>query len=247
MKNLLLIFIIVITVLTLYLKFNNNFNSRKIVYFYVTSSIYNYIKDVVVQYNKENNDGVNLNVITGSSGELIYKLDVTRKCDLMILASEYFAKLAENKKLVKSKKKFIQQVPVIIFSNAYNYTTIDIEDIFFNGYYSIAVGDLSFTGIGRKFSIIKANLERQYGKKIKVKNNIMLTNTVAQTISYLKSGIIDIGIVFENVALANNMKYVVFSKIYNETDMAYLIIPKCIKYNREVDNFIKFLYEKFNI
>lgn len=188
-------------------------------YWYLASAFIKPGKVISQQFNQQQTD--RLYIISGSCGQLLNKIEATRRGGIFTPSSEKFFEIAKDKNLVRKSHRLLVQTPVLGLSKT-GEEKIRVFDDIWNKKVRLTVGNPTMT-LGKTFSRLEKKMSS--AQKVKVLANIKSEAlTVNQIVSYLSLGVVDGGLIFDSLAKVNRLKYIPIPKTYNiKEEQAYLI------------------------
>ncbi len=218
------------------------------VYLYAASSLNKPVSEIAEKFNKEFSN-IKAVLITGGSGQLLNKIIFSKKADVYIPASEFFLKKAIESDIVVDHKSLIYQTPVFGLSAKSNKNIRDFNDLVEKNI-KIAFGRQNTMALGKIYAVIEKKLPKNIADKLRNKKSVEAIN-VSQIVNYLKSGVVDAGILFDSTAKINGLKYVKIPDEYNrkiKVSAALLNSGKRLTNSKKLFNFIlenKKIFKKY--
>ena len=213
-------------------------------YWFLASSMIKPGREITQKFNNENKN-VKVLLLSGGSGQLLSKILVSGKGDIYTPASKYFLDKTLKTGIVKSYTKLLEQKPVFGLTEKLDGQEITFENIV-SQHYKLAVGNPKTMTLGQTFLEIKEKMGSKLSAQIK-KNEYVYALSVAQIVNYVLSGAVDAGLMFDSVAMANDISYVKIPEKYNVPEYAYLVTLKSCTNIENVKVFEKYIYQHADI
>ena len=187
---------------------------------YLAASMTKPAKALAEKFNAEHEDmEILLNI--GSSGELISKMEVAKIGDIFIPASDGFLKQVQDKGFAVSAKPFLQQWPVFCLSKSGEELIKSFDDLAKPGLI-IALGNPKTTALGQNWAVIETKLPPEQAKAIRANMTIEAAQA-NQIVQYIKTDVVNAGLLFDSIAQANNFSYVSIPAEINVPETSYLV------------------------
>ena len=215
----------------------------KDIYFYVASSMAKPAAELTEKFNLTHKNKAVL--ITGGSGQLLNKILMSKKADIYIAASQFFLNKAKDKGIVIMTKDLLYQIPVFGLSKNNTKKISSFKDIY-SKKLKIALGRPETMALGKIYLEIENKFPENIKKKI-LENKAVEAVNVSQIVNYLKSNVVDAGILFDSAARANNLKYVEIPKDYNKTEKVSVALLNLCKNRENAKELFDFIFENKNI
>lgn len=197
---------------------------------YLAASMTKPAKILAEKFNAEHPDiAILLNI--GSSGELISKIEVAQIGDIFIPASDNFLQQVQNKGFAASHTPFLQQWPVFCLSKSGAENIKSFEDLAKPGLI-IAVGNPKTTALGQNWAVIETKLPKKQAEAIRANMTIEAAQA-NQIVQYLKTNVVNAGLLFDSIAKANNFSYVTIPAEVNVPETSYLVTLSFSKHTPE--------------
>ena len=184
-------------------------------------------------------------IIAGGSGILLQKIYFSKKGDIYMPGAEYFMSLAKKKKIILKSIDLIKQVPVFAYSPKTNYKITKLSDLCNNGI-KIALGDPKAMAMGKIYNKLKLKLPKRISECID-KYCIIKALNISQIQNYVKMNIVDVGLLFESVALNSHIPYFKIPEKFAVYDTAPLAILKYSSNVKKAKTLFKFIVKNIGI
>lgn len=212
--------------------------AKETVYWYLAASMTKPGQAVVNSFNAEDHP-FEVQLILGGSGQLLSRIVSSGKGDLYTPASAGFMNKAIQKKLVKTQIVLLYQTPVFGLSEKSKGKILTFDDLGKEGV-RIALGKPKTMALGAVYSDMEVRMGQQMWDAIQ-KNKVMEAINVSQIVNYIKSGIVDAGIVFDSTAKANGMDYIALPESVNQKIEVSTAVLAYTKHRKEVATFLGYL------
>ncbi|WP_022669722.1 substrate-binding domain-containing protein [Hippea alviniae] len=178
-------------------------------------------------------------IITGGSGQVLNEMLQTKKGAIYTLVDALFLKKAIKHKIVLKYDKILKLTPIFLISKSAESKIRTINDLAKAGV-RIAGGDTRAMCLGETFREIMNKLPKELREKIE-KNIVVRCLNVFQIVGYVKSGVVDAGIVLDKALVRDtNLKWIDIPEKCNVHRYGYVAL---IRYSnsekaKELYNFI---------
>lgn len=213
------------------------------IYWYLGAAMKKPAKEIVDQFNQENNSFMVVLVLSGS-GQLLSKISASQSGDIYTPGSDFFLHKAQKLGIVKRYRPFLIHYPVFGVSNRSLKT---IEDLAKPGV-RIAHGNIKAMAMGKVYQRIEEKMDPKIVAGIR-RNKVVEVLNGLQIISYLRQGIVDAGILPDAMARVQGIPYVEIPAKWNIPERAYFIrLTHTVPDNeKNVDIFERYLYNHLSI
>lgn len=177
-------------------------------------------KAVVEAYNQHHPQRP-VRLITGGSGQLLSKLQMARRGDLYTPSSAAFLEKARQAGVVGHVRLLLTQMPMFGLSTTGAEKVKRFSDLQKTGV-RIALGNPKTMALGRTYQMIEERMQPEMAAAFR-SNTILEAINISQIVNYLKTGVVDAGIIFDSVARANHLQMVAIPDELNQVNEAYLI------------------------
>ncbi len=232
------IFFLIITVLA------NSKSSAEELIWYVAASMLPPAKKVSELFNQQNKTHRVL-LITGGSGQLFSKIQLSKKGDIYSPASRYYLEVSQINGLSKKHSVFLIQTPVFGISKKGAHKISSFSDLLTPGV-KISVGNPQTMALGRLYLKIEEKMQAETIKGIRQNITVKALN-VTQIANYLKRNIVDAGTIFDTVALAHKIPYIEIPEDFNITSESFWIELSTGDKGLTVALFKAFIYENIGL
>ena len=198
-------------------------------------------------YNKHHQNKVIL--LAGGTGQMLSQMIISKKGDIYTPVDSKFLKMAQNKGIVEKKVKLLKLTPVFGVSKNGKSKIKTFNDLE-KGNVKIALGNSKTMALGKTSNYMLSKLPEKMRNNIE-KNTVVRAINITQIVNYIKTNSVDAGIIFDSIAVSNNMTYIAIPKEYNQSKSGYVALinySKNKKAARELFNFIlnhKNIYKKY--
>lgn len=194
--------------------------AAKDLYWYLAASMAKPGKEIVARYNQKQTSSHVL-LIIGGSGQLLSKIELAGRGDLYTPASDEFLERAREKGLVKSQRLLLYQKPAFGISNGGRAKIKVFSDLVRPGI-RLALGNPKTMALGATY----LQVEQKMGVKLsgQIRGNSMLEAiNISQIVNYLRSDVVDAGLISDTVARANDLDYVDIPESFNVQSTSFLV------------------------
>jgi molybdate transport system substrate-binding protein len=214
------------------------------IYFYVASSM---TKPANILVNKFNSQSSSFKVvlITGGSGQLLNKILLSRRADIYVPASQFFLNKAKNKGIVLQVKDLLYQTPVFGIAKKAENKIKNFDDLT-NKNLQIALGKKNTMALGKIFLEIEAKLPENLKNQIRKNMKVEAIN-ISQIVNYLKTNVVDAGILFDSTARVNNLKYVKIPDKFNKKIKVSVALLNLSNDEKKSKLFFEFIFKNKDI
>ncbi|MBT4262967.1 MAG: solute-binding protein [Deltaproteobacteria bacterium] len=193
-------------------------------YWYLAASMAKPGKEIVSHFNQKQAPA-RVFLILGGSGQLLSKIELARRGDIYTPASAGFLKKAREKKLVKSQRLLLYQKPVFGLSGSGRSKINTFSDLSRPGL-KLALGNPRTMALGATYLQIEEKMGRALSGQIRANSQLEAIN-ISQVVNYLRSDVVDAGIIFDTVAQANGLSYIEIPERFNILSKSFLIRLVC--------------------
>lgn len=189
--------------------------------------------EIVEAFNK-NSEKDKIILITGGSGQLLNKIILSKKCDIYSPASTAYAGKAVESINYIPQKMLKHKVAFGISPKASDKIN-SFEDLFKKGV-KVAIGNPDTMAVGK---IFYEKILPKFSGEMKdaiISNKIIDPVNISQTVNYLKANSVDVGVLFNSIARANNLKYIDMPEEYAFTAYYHIGVTK---FSEDLDNTLK--------
>jgi len=173
------------------------------------------------------------------SNTLLSQIQIVKKGDVYVPASDYYMEIASNKKLVEKPITIAFHIPVIAVPKGNPKNITSLEDLAGNNI-RIGLGDPKAAAIGKTSVEIlrKNNLEKQVNKNV-----VTRTATVNELVVYLGLNQVDAAVIWEDnaVAAAAKVDLVPIPRDQNRVETIPAAVLTLSKQKKHARRFIDFL------
>ena len=194
------------------------------IYWYLAASMAKPGKEIVSRFNQQFASS-HVYLIVGGSGQLLSKIELARRGDIYTPASAGFLEKAREKKLVKSQQPLLYQKPVFGLSRSGATKIKTFRDLVQPGR-RLALGNPKTMALGATYLQIEEKMGSELSGQIRANSQLEAIN-ISQIVNYLRSDIVDAGIIFDSVARANGLEYIEIPERFNELSQSFLIRLVC--------------------
>lgn len=215
------------------------------VYWYLAASMSRPGREVVETYNRQSRSSRVL-LIIGGSGQLLSKLALAKRGGLYTPASEGFLNKAKQKGLVRHHRLLLYQVPVFALSSRGQQRIRTFDDLQQSGV-NVVLGNPKTMALGASYLKIEAKMGDAVAGRIRRNARIRALN-ILQIVNYLKTDVVDAGIVFKSVAKSNQLAMVEIPAAMNIRNEAHLIrLTFSADNEAEISRFERYVLERSDI
>lgn len=198
-------------------------------------------KEITKKFNAQGKFKVYM--VSGSSGQLLSKIFFAKKGDLFTPSSKFFFDKSKEKNIVKESCILLEQAPVVGLSEAGSRKIQSFNDLSKEGI-KIALGNPKTMTLGKTY----LQIEKKLGKKIagRIRNNVSVeVININQVVNYLKTDIVDAGIIFDSIGRVNQLKFIAIPERFNiSTVKAFMILLNFSKNIDEARQFKEFIFSQ---
>lgn len=213
------------------------------IYWYAAASAAKPAAEIVELYNKTFED--KLILITGGSGQLLNKIVISKLGDIYSPASTVYAEKAMGE-INFVPQKLLKQRLVFGISRRAEDKINSFADLLENDV-KIALGNPETMSAGKIFySKIFPELESGMKKRL-LANKLINSVNISQTVNYIKSEVVDAGLLFDSTARANGIKYIEMPENLRFDAFYYIGVTKFAKNPSDVNKTINFIKSQKNI
>lgn len=214
-------------------------HAKDTLYWYLAASMTKPGKEVVKIFNESSSQEFEVSLIVGGSGQLLSRILSSHKGDLYTPASNHFLEKAIQKGIVKDHSILLYQTPVFGLSDKAKSKIKAFNDLGSEGV-RIALGKPKTMALGAIYTDIEKKMDGVIKKSIR-NNKVVDGINISQIVNYIKSDIVDAGILFDSTAKANGMAYIEIPERYNKKIKVSTAVLTYSTLDKEVDIFLKYL------
>lgn len=210
-------------------------------YWYLAASLSKPGKQVVKNFN-QTEKAYQVYLIIGGSGQLLSQIAASKKGDMYTPASESFLQKAAQKNYIQSHQILVHQNPVFGLSKKGEKSVSTFDDLH-RKTLKIALGNSKTMALGRSYLKIEKRMKIDQVKGIR-QNTIVEAININQVVNYLRSDIVEAGLIFDTVARANGFQWVSIPEYANIPQKAYFSTLSFSKHPEKVMAFKKYLFQQ---
>ncbi len=185
-------------------------------------------------------------IISGGSGQVLNEMLQAKKGDVYTLVDSNFLKEALRYGIVERYKKIVELTPVFIVSKNAEGRIKSIEDLA-KPDVKIAAANPKAVAVGRVFYGIMKRLPDNLRNKIE-KNVVVKCLNVLQIVGYVKSGVVDAGIVLDKVLIKDaDLNWIDIPENYNIHRYAYVALIKYSSHKNEAKELYDFILKHLDV
>ena len=213
------------------------------IYWYVGAGLKEPAKEIISKYNKTHNDEAIL--ILGGSGQLYQKIIMSKKGDLFTPGGEKYYKIALKEGVIYKGEKLLVNTPVFGIAKRASNKINSFKDLLKPGV-KIVLGNSKTMELGDAFEKMSKKMPNYMLEALR-KNTILEALNQPQIINYIRTSVVDAGILFEADANMYNIKYVKIPRKYSVDVIAYIALIKYSKNKELAQSFLDYIRKNINI
>ncbi|WP_035588799.1 molybdate ABC transporter substrate-binding protein [Hippea jasoniae] len=230
------------------LSFLSGISYADTLYWFTGAGIKKPAEIIAKEFNRTHSDKVAL--ISGGSGQVLNEMLQAKRGDVYTFMDRFFLKKAIRKGIVVKDRRFLTMEPVFALSESGKKKIKTFKDLQKNGI-KIAGGNPKSMCLGQAFEEILNKLPQAERRSIEKNITIKCLN-VMQIIGYLKSNVVDAGIILDKALLrGTGLGYIKIPEAYRVYRYGYIALIKYSKNKKAAKELYNFIlahlsvYKKF--